>query len=69
MGLLRSTKSKTTKDENDENMPRLAIAEVVLVYCNIVNNNYLEDLRGLYTFILNNSFGQLLDISAKQIIF
>ena len=50
-------------------MPRLAIAEVVLVYCNIVNNNYLEDLRGLYTFILNNSFGQLLDISAKQIIF
>ena len=69
MELLRSTKSKTTKDENGENMPRLAITEVVLVYCNIVNNNYLEDLRDLYTFILNNSFGQLLDISAKQIIF
>ena len=69
MELLRSTKSKTTKDENGENMPCLAIAEVVLVYCNIVNNNYLEDLRGLYTFILNNSFGQLLDMSAKQIIF
>ena len=50
-------------------MPRLAITEVVLVYCNIVNNNYLEDLRDLYTFILNNSFGQLLDVSAKQIIF
>ena len=40
MKLLRSTKSKMRKDENGENVPYLEITEVVLVHCNIVNNNY-----------------------------
>ena len=40
MKLLGSTKSKITKDENNENVPYLEITEVVLVHCNIVNNNY-----------------------------
>ena len=40
MKLLGSTKSKIIKDENDENVPYLEITEVVLVHCNIVNNNY-----------------------------
>ena len=39
MKLLGSTKCKI-KDENDENVPYLEITEVVLVHCNIVNNNY-----------------------------
>ena len=38
--LLESTKSKITKDENDENVPYLEITEVVLVHSNIVNNNH-----------------------------
>ena len=40
MWLLGSTKSKITKDENGENVSHLETSEVVLVYCNIVNNNY-----------------------------
>ena len=40
MKLLGSTKSKITKDENDENVPYLEITEVVLVHYNIANNNY-----------------------------
>ena len=40
MKLLRSTKIKITKNENDENVPILEITEVVLVHCNNVNNNY-----------------------------
>ena len=40
MKLLGSTKSKITKDENDENVPYLEITEVVLVHSNIVNNNH-----------------------------
>ena len=63
MTLLRSTKSKITKDENGE------ITEVILVYCNIFNNNYQQDSRALYTFVPNKSFGQLLDISLKNFIF
>ena len=40
MELLESTKSKTTKDEYDENGPHLEITEVVSRQCNIVNNSY-----------------------------
>ena len=39
MKLLGSTKSKITKDKNGENVPHLEITEVVLVHCNIVNND------------------------------
>ena len=69
MQLLGSTKSKITKDENGENVPHLEITEVVLVHCNIVNNDYQQDSRVLYTFVPNKSFGQLLDISPKSFIF
>ena len=43
MKVLGSTKSKTTKNENGENVPNLEITEVVLVYCNIVNSNYQQN--------------------------
>ena len=38
--LLGSTKSKITKNEKDENVLHLATTEIVLVYCNIANNDY-----------------------------
>ena len=40
MKLLRTTKNKITKDENGENVPYIEITEVVLIHCNIVNNDY-----------------------------
>ena len=49
-------------------MPRLEIIEVVLIHCNIVNNDFQQDTRVLYTFVPNKSFGQLLDISPKKFI-
>ena len=58
-----STKSKITKDKNGENVPHLEIIEVVLIYYSIVNNDYQQHSRVFYTFVLNNSFGQLLDTS------
>ena len=69
MKLLRSTKSKITKSENIENFPNVEINEMVLVLCNIVNNNYQRNSKVLYTFVPNKSFGQLLDISPKIFIF
>ena len=53
MKLLRSNKSKITKDKNGENLPNFEIAEVILVHCNIVNNHYQQDWRALHTFIPN----------------
>ena len=38
--LLGSTESKITKDKNGENVPHLGVAEIVLVHCNLVNNDY-----------------------------
>ena len=69
MTLLGNTKSTITKDENGENVPNLKITELVLIHCNIVNNDYKQNLRVLHTFVSNKSFGQLLDISPKKIIF
>ena len=69
MKLLRSTKSRITKNKNDENVLHLEITEVVLIHCNIVNNDYQQDSKVLYTFILNKSIGQLLDISPKKLYF
>ena len=68
MNLLGSTKSKITKDANGENVPHLEITEIVLVHCNIVNNDYQQDLRVLHSFVPNKSFGYLLDISPKKSI-
>ena len=69
MKLLGSTKNKVAKDKNGENVPHLEITEVVLVHCNIVNNDYQQDSRVLYTFVLNKSYGQILDISPQNFIF
>ena len=51
------------------NVPHLEITEVVLVHCNIVDNDYQQDSRVLHTFVPNKSFGQWLDISPKDFIF
>ena len=69
MKLFGSTENKITKDKNCENVPHLQIAEVVLVPCNIVNNDYQQDSRVLYTFVPNKPFGSLLEISPKNHIF
>ena len=68
MKLLGITKSKITKDKNGKNVPHLEINEVLLVHCNIVNNDYQQDSRVLHTYIPNKSFGKLLDISPKSFI-
>ena len=63
MKLLGSVKIEITKDKN------LEITQIVLVPCNIVNNDYQDDSRVLYTFVANKLFGQLLDMSPKNFKF
>ena len=69
MKLLGSTESKITKDKNGENVPHLEVVELVLVHCNLVNNDYQQDSRILFTFVLNKSFGSLLEISPTNQVF
>ena len=69
MKLLGSTESKITKDKNSENVPHLEIVELVLVHCNLVNNDYQQDSRILYTFVPNKTFASLLEISPANHVF
>ena len=69
MKLLGSTESKITKDKNGEKVPHLEIVELVLVQCNLVNNDYQQDSRILYTFVPKKTFGSLLEISPTNQVF
>ena len=69
MKLLGGTESKITKDENGENVPHLEIVELVLIHCNLVNNNYQQNSRILYTFVPNKPFDGLLQSSPPNHIF
>ena len=69
MKLLGSIENKITRDKNGENVTHLEIAEVVLNHCDIVNNDYQQDSRVLYTFVSNKPFGRLLEISPTNHIF
>ena len=69
MKLLGSTESKITKDKNGENVPHFEVVELVLIHCNLVNNNYRQNSRILHTFVPNKPFGSLLEISPPNHIF
>ena len=53
MKLLGSTENKITKDKNGENVPHLEVVELVLVHCSLVNNDYQQDSRILFTLVPN----------------
>ena len=69
MSLLGSAENKITINKNGENVPHFEITEVVLVNCNIVNNDYQQDSRVLHTSVPNKAFCSLLEISQKNDIF
>ena len=69
MKLLGSTESKITKDKNGENVSHLELVELVLVHCHLVNNDYQQDSRILFTFVPNKTFGSLLEISPTNHVF
>ena len=57
MQLLESSKKEIDQNKNGE------IVEVVLVHCNLVNNNYQQASKVLFTFVPNKQFGQLITIT------
>ena len=63
MKSIESTKSKINKDENGENVSHLEDVEIVLVLCNISNNDYQQGSKLLYTLVPNKSY------SLKNFIF
>ena len=58
MKSLASTESKISKDKNGENVPHLEIVELVLIHCNLVNNNYQQLFIYIYITIIYICFKQ-----------
>ena len=63
MQLFGSSKKVVHKNRDGEIVPRLETVEVVLVHCNLVNNNYLQQYKVLFPFVPNKQFGQLITIT------
>ena len=50
IALLGSTKKDVDANTTSENVPKLEFVEAVLVHCNLVNNNYQQASKILFTF-------------------
>ena len=48
-------------------MPKLETVEVILVHCNLINNNYQQASKVLFTFVPNKQFGQLVTITPHSL--
>ena len=48
-------------------MPKLESVKVVLGHWNLVNNNYQQTLKVLFTFVPNKQFGQLINIAPHSL--
>ena len=67
MKFLGSEKKDADKDKDRENVPKLQSAQVVLVHCNLVKNDYQHTSKALFTFIPNKQFEQLINISSHSL--
>ena len=56
MKLLGSTTKDADADKNSENEQKLESAEIVLVHCNLVKNDYRHTSKILFSFVPNKQF-------------
>ena len=68
MRLIGSAKKDKDQDKDEEDVPRLESAEVVLVHYNLVNNNYQQASKVIFTFVPNKQFGQLIPNGPHSLI-
>ena len=61
MKLLGSTKKIIDKTKNEGSVPSLEVVEMVLVQCNLVDNQYERKSEVSYTFTPNKSYAYLLN--------
>ena len=69
MKLFGSTKKLIEKTKNGENVARFEVVEVVLVQCNLVDNQYQLKSEVLYTFTPNKSYTYLLNVEPSNLMF
>ena len=67
MKLLGNTRKDVDQDKDGEDVPRLESVEVVLLHCNLVNSNYQQTSKVLFTFVPNKQFRQLKNIAPHSL--
>ena len=65
--LFGSTKKLMDKTKNGESVPNLEVVEVVLVQCNLVDNQYQQKSEVWYTFMPNKYYA--LNVEPSNLVF
>ena len=68
MKLFDSTKKLIDKTKNGKKVPSLEVVEVVLVQCNLVDNQYQQKSEVLYTFTPNKCYAYLLNVEPSNLV-
>ena len=69
MKLFDSAKKLIEKTKNEEYVLSLEVVEVILVQCNLVDNQYQQKSEVLYTFTANKSYAYLLNVEPSNLVF
>ena len=67
MKLLGSREIVIDKYKNGKNVPKLEIADVILMHCNAVNYSYQQSSKVLFTLVRNKQFGQFVSIACHSL--
>ena len=69
MELFGSTKKLIDKTKNGETVPSLEVVEVLLVQCNLVDNQYQQKFKVLYTLTPNKFYAYSLNVEPSNVVF
>ena len=63
MKLLGTSKRDVYQNKDREDVPKLECIAVVFIHCILVNSNYQQASKVLFTFVPNKQFGPLITIT------
>ena len=67
--MLSNTKLLIKKTKDGENAQSVEVVEAFLVKRNLVDNQYQQKSKVLYTLTLNKSYAYLLDLEPSNLVF
>ena len=67
--LFGNTRKLIDKTKNGENVPSLEVVEVILVQWYLVDNQYQQKSKVLYTFTPDKSYAYLLNVEPSNLMF
>ena len=68
MKLFGSTKKLIDNTKNGKNLSSFEVVELVLVQCNLIENQYQQKSEVLYTFTPNKSYTYLLNVEPINLV-